>query len=714
MPATSTPFSLATRAAQRGMATILIIVLAGLAITVSSIGMMYGIRGAQEQQMASHASVPAESLAWSGVELVRLYLEGTTTTPVASTTLSFSGISGLEATIVGVLDKQVTVNITATGNLAKTTLQAVYLRTPAKTTTGDGSTGNTDPALQYNGNFNYSGGSLAVTNGTALANVSINGTLTISNGAKALISGCAKDGINLSGGGVADNATLLTEGTFTLSSSSPPNNLTVGAKSIVISQDGGSYLTIKAGAYKANVLSGANVVGSALVGGKRNADNSITPLTDGTLKVTLNDNSVFILDLSKATRSGNTINTSTATRVSGTGTLPANIALTYNAIYGGDVQFKTATVGTLWGQTLALSGWSGTYTNMKANSDVSLMTATIGQFQGGGKLTVQQYNLPTFQSASQLAGTVFKSDGSALGSAINNLSTGVTTAAPGLPGVPYCAITLKTVDVSTLKDQANYIFSFVNNVPMLTIQNVKKADGTLVPAGPYNLQTQDMRTLLGSTFLTCSYGNNTCGKGLTPSTGWNLNGVTAMPPGVLWFDGNVAFDGVQSITRLTNTILSMGSVNLTSSGHVPLYAPNFSGAANLCGGAFYPTNLCNKTVNPPKLVDWTDSAGTVRSGLPIGNIAIEANSSLSTSGWEINGNVILGGTIGTSGATSTIRGGVSMGGNNSSNTSISAGGIVIDVSGVTNDQAITDGKPSTGGETTTTGATASLVWVRPI
>lgn len=70
----SAPHRLRLPKQQRGLATILIIVLAGLAITATSLGMMYAVRGAQETQISNHALVPAESKAWSGVEIMRLYL----------------------------------------------------------------------------------------------------------------------------------------------------------------------------------------------------------------------------------------------------------------------------------------------------------------------------------------------------------------------------------------------------------------------------------------------------------------------------------------------------------------------------------------------------------------------------------------------------------------------------------------------------------------
>jgi hypothetical protein len=707
----------AARSRQRGMATTLVMLMTGMAMTVTAMGMMYGVRSAQEQQVASHATVPAESRAWEGVELVRLYLNSLSSAEVTALTAQTltTNAPGITAQITGKetagTKTQVAVNITGTSTLASSTLQAVYQLSPATTAAVS-----SNKALTFNGNLVYSGGSLSILDGANLANIGLSGVLNISSGSKASISGCAKEGINISGGGVADNATLLTEGTFAMASATPPNNLTVGAKSIAISQDGGTYVAIKAGGFRANVLSGGTSIGSAIVGGIRNIDNSITAANNGTALITLANGSVFTLDLSLVTQANNVITTTAgAKKISGTGTLPATIALTYNAVYGGDVAFKTATVSNFWGDTFALTGWGASYRVLKAHSNVSILTASIGQFQGGGNMNVQQWNTPTFATASQLAGTLRNMDGTAYsGGTITNLTTSVANASPGLPGVPYCDLTFNPVTVAPLRDQANYVFYFDGNTPMLKIQNVKKADGTALAEGPYNLATTDLRRIGGVNFLICGYsyeGGSTCGKAATPSTGWNLNGIIAFPPGVLWFQGNVIFDGVNVPgNRLTNTVLTTGNITLTSSGHVPLYSPNFSGYTNLCTGSFWPTNLCNKSANPPALAGWTDTAGVFHAGLPIGNIAIEAEGTMNTSGWDIFGNVILGGIVNTSGAVTNIKGGLSTGANGVATTNISQGGIAIDVSTLTKDQVTTD-TTSTG---TASPASTKVLWVRAL
>lgn len=59
---------------QRGIATILMVVLVGIAITAAALGIFHGTRSAQEKQVAVHAATHAQTGLWAGVEAFRLYL----------------------------------------------------------------------------------------------------------------------------------------------------------------------------------------------------------------------------------------------------------------------------------------------------------------------------------------------------------------------------------------------------------------------------------------------------------------------------------------------------------------------------------------------------------------------------------------------------------------------------------------------------------------
>jgi hypothetical protein len=66
---TSSPHS------QRGIATVLIVVLIGVALTATAMGIMHSMRSSQEKHVAVHAATNAQIGAWAGVEAFRLYLD---------------------------------------------------------------------------------------------------------------------------------------------------------------------------------------------------------------------------------------------------------------------------------------------------------------------------------------------------------------------------------------------------------------------------------------------------------------------------------------------------------------------------------------------------------------------------------------------------------------------------------------------------------------
>lgn len=61
--------------AQRGFATVLIVLLVGLAVAASALGTAYYINSSQKSLVSSHALTNAQSGAWTGVEIFRKYLD---------------------------------------------------------------------------------------------------------------------------------------------------------------------------------------------------------------------------------------------------------------------------------------------------------------------------------------------------------------------------------------------------------------------------------------------------------------------------------------------------------------------------------------------------------------------------------------------------------------------------------------------------------------
>jgi hypothetical protein len=60
---------------QRGIATVLIVVLIGVALTATAMTIMHSMRSTQEKQVAVHAATNAQTGVWAAVEAFRLYLE---------------------------------------------------------------------------------------------------------------------------------------------------------------------------------------------------------------------------------------------------------------------------------------------------------------------------------------------------------------------------------------------------------------------------------------------------------------------------------------------------------------------------------------------------------------------------------------------------------------------------------------------------------------
>ena len=89
--------------------------------------------------------------------------------------------------------------------------------------------------------------------------------------------------------------------------------------------------------------------------------------------------------------------------------------------------------------------------------------------------------------------------------------------------------------------------------------------------------------------------------------------------------------------------------------------------------------------------EWlTDATGVTHAGLPLANLAIGTNGGLSANSWDapngITGNVILGKSISTGGATISIAGLLTVGANERSATTITQGGMKLNTNNLKEDQ----------------------------
>lgn len=716
----------------RGIATVLIMLLVGMSLTAMVLGAGYYIRSTQAQTLSTHAQTQAQMKAWTGVEIVRQYLQELQTggklntllalpVPVALT-LGGQGVDNLmqaSITSMNATDKLVTVEIsglTAAGTRAESqsVLQVIYqLGSTGSTTTTTSTSGACGAAPRsstvFKGDVNITGGTTSITSGGAYSDIAVEGSLTISNASKAIISGCTKGDINLSGGGIDNDAMLSSEnGKITIQSMSTPVNASLWARDISIGNTGsGSYNQVKAGAFASTVYGEDGLsIGTANVGGRllsSTTGNSVpwttgtvVPWTTGTVVIALTGGAQYLLDLSKATVTASTGVVTGAQAASqllqGQGSLPDKLLFKSTALRGGAVDLYTLTIKDLWGHGINIQGWSGTYTTVRSNGHFKVVTGSINSFTGGGDFIATSggcsspsncWNFPTVSSGSTAGKIKYGAGETPVGGSMPNLKE-VPGTSPGLPGVPFCDTRTEKIDVSTYRSSANYVFEFVQGEAQLTIQNVKRLKDNKVLDGVYSLKnpTGDKRTILEE-LMTCDYGNN---KGcLQTGNNWSLGGVRNFPVGVAWFDRDLTISGTE--LDLLNTIISKGSLTLTTSGHKDLYAPNFSTAAKVCDGAVRPTNLCTTKDGVSSFTTWKDANLKEWTGLPVANMAVLAQENFNSQGWTIKGNVSLGGSFSSGANTTQIQGAITVGSNQTSNTSITQGGLDVDTRTVKQDQS---------------------------
>ncbi|WP_162934925.1 hypothetical protein [Pseudomonas cavernae] len=180
---------------QRGMATILIILLAGMALTVTALGVMHAVRGSQEKLVALHASTHAQAGAWAGVEIFRSYLEQLDASALGALLADdvvdmrigertlLAKIVANQAPTPGASDPsyRITANIRNEDSAARaaTTLQAVFAITPLN----PGQTNTREPwdgALNSFNDLDLRGG-IDVKGGDG-AKINVQGKVTLNNG----------------------------------------------------------------------------------------------------------------------------------------------------------------------------------------------------------------------------------------------------------------------------------------------------------------------------------------------------------------------------------------------------------------------------------------------------------------------------------------------------------------------------------------------------
>ena len=758
-------------APQRGIATVLILLLVGLSLSAAVFGTAHYIRSQQQQDVAAHAQTQAQMKAWTGAELVRQYLQQLQDSgqlaalyakaPPFDLTLSGDGVTSAVLARITASDstaKTVTARITGvtapdSSAEARAVVEVVYA-VGAGSGTAPGQCGTPiRSSTVLRGDVSITGGTTSFTSGENYTDVAIDGSLTIQSASEAIISGCTKGDITLSGGGIDANATLSSQnGTIRINSMAQPTNATLWARAISIGNTGSAnYNALKAGAYEADVKTTGGVkVGTAYAGGRLLSatagpsvpwrTGTVVPWSTGNLLVTLSDGGEYLVDMARVaidSATGAVSNARAAAQkvnASGSAELPDSFTLHATDVAGGGIDLYTLSVqAETWGYHIAMKGWDGTYNKVWPAGHFETINPTITDLLGGGDLWAKEaggypgncYSCPAFGTGGPIAGRFYYGSGKTLLNSHPKVQSSVAGTSPGLPGAPFCDTRTDTFDAAAFRSSANYIFDFdANGKPRLTIQHMKASDGTSIARAGIDLTAVDpapttapgamvLRRINGVDFLGC--GNQSpnnqysdalaCLRNATPANGWRLNGITKFPPGIALFIGPVTIDGVASSQgTLYNTLLSTGGVTLTGSGHGPLVAPNFAEPlSSVCDGPFYPANLCDKSTTPSSLAKWVDAKGDRHAGLPLANLAIGTNGGLSADSWQapngITGNVLLGRSLDTGGATLNIAGSLTVGANEPSATTITQGGLRMDTTRLTRDQGYLPGGSCTSAAT---------------
>lgn len=614
---------------QKGMASVLTMLLMGMSLTATVLGTAYYIHGRQTQAITTHAQTQAQLNAWTGARMLQAYLDDLHASGKLADFMDFVQAALPSKTVVlqfavqdveGLIEAHITqlqrnadtpsssVVVKIIGTTAQTTraqasaiLEVVYEVDEAETVS-ECSVGQPLASVVMKTNLSISGGTSGIESPAGLADLVIDGDLTIKGASQAGISACAKGDIYISGGGVSPGAQLYSQhGTVTLESVSPPHNADIWGNHVILQKLGkGSYQRIRAGSYRVNVMDSSHqILGQAFMG-------SATPMQDGQrlvplpkgpgetlmerlLPITRDAQTQWLLDLSQ---------------------------LEINAATG------------------AVSNVRAAATVLEANAE-PLPDVLYFQVDGteGGTIHIDTQ----ISNSTQVWGKQI------------TLKHGETPIIPsGLPGRPYCDTDMPDVNVEPYKAQANYVFEYIEGKAYLTIRSVKDKTTNQSLDGMYALDSS--RPAFIDDLMLCNWGNN---KGCLPTASdaaaerWEFNGMARFPVGTVWFDGDVSF--TPSYPDMVNTILATGEVTLgngTGNHNKRLQAPSHNVQA-LCEDARYiPTDLCQSFSNHG----------------PIGlrNMAIMTEHHLHTNGWTVYGNVQIGGGLSNSANATTIYGTLSV------------------------------------------------------
>ncbi|MDT8998160.1 hypothetical protein RQP53_02600 [Paucibacter sp. APW11] len=212
-----------TRRSQAGMASLLFMLLSGLALGAMVFGAVYYVRGLQAQSVTVHALTQAQLRAWSGAEALRQYLYQLGATPAAALSggqsISFNGLSGVSATVSAVTPNEtsncgggtlVAADIVGSSGGANSLLGVVYCARGSAA-----SSGTLVEAINIKGDLQL-GGDLNVSSDSSTRMV-VDGRVSGSGSLNGISNLYASGDVSL--GGATSIATLFSEGNISLDGS---------------------------------------------------------------------------------------------------------------------------------------------------------------------------------------------------------------------------------------------------------------------------------------------------------------------------------------------------------------------------------------------------------------------------------------------------------------------------------------------------------------
>lgn len=634
---------------QHGFATVLIVLLVGLAVAASALGTAYYINMSQKSLVSSHALTNAQSGAWTGVEVFRKYLE----------VLDVAGISSLNGQniVMNIQDgRQLKVNsiisietstnpkqYRVTGNIqnisdqseSSSTIQVVYdiLLNSSASSAGGGSSNTTSfpSGMNFYGDLDANGG-INFSSAGDRAVVNVAGDFNTNSGLKGIKELRVIGDVDISGGGATGLENIYSNGDVTLKAS-------------------GNYSLVSA-------KGGVTTKGSVAV-------NDI--YADGDV------------DIDSSGKS-NSIDTKGSITVKGNSTI-------IRATAGENITVKNGSI-------------SNSLANLNIDYDVwnSLETA-----KSGGTFTCKSKNWSEYKNISAVKFSSCPVDTSGK---LVTLAAGTKVAFPTGALLTVTMTQKPFINALDYEQKANYVFS-IDEKNKITVY-VKNVNG--ITEGQYYLGYQKgnnpkswgylCQDIDASGYCTSNSVNRFGRKVdygpeiITYSGGsWQLrdtqNTSSSIASGVLLFKGKSVKMGAGNYA---NTIISTGDIDY--GGSITLKAPNYAGASIVCNSVNFPmpTNLCDST--------------SALSANSIGNIALLSGSCPGASSVEecyasnyfggnikltgqatIEGNIIAGNKLDTGGQ-SIIKGSILAAALGRDNGSKLGGSTTIDFDGTTDKDTI--------------------------